>query len=156
VLRIKFSAERKFSAPKSASSPSAKTLWAIKTLYMEDKPWTKYWIKSFMKDQQHGQKRFKRLDKGYPPFEIDEALIDIVEFDEFIQIEERRVPLLIGSQFGIYPRIDDIPQFFNGEKLIAILGKSLLSGHIAGLSLYQIGKNEKKFKFNKIGYYENK
>jgi hypothetical protein len=122
---------------------------------MEDKPWTKYWIKSFLKDQQHGQKRLKRLEKGYPPFEIDEALIDIVEFDEFIQIEERRIPLFIGSQFGIHPSIDNIPQFFNGEKLIAILGKSLLSGHVAGLSLYQIGKNEKKFKFDKIGYYKN-
>jgi hypothetical protein len=122
---------------------------------MEDKPWTKYWIKSFLKDQQHGQKRLKRLEKGYPLFEIDEALIDIVEFDEFIQIEERRIPLFIGSQFGIHPNLDNIPQFFNGEKLIAILGKSLLSGHVDGLSLYQIGKNEKKFKFDKIGYYKN-
>jgi hypothetical protein len=31
----------------------------------------------------------------------------------------------------------------------------LLSGHVDGLSLYQIGKNEKKFKFDKIGYYKN-
>ena len=123
---------------------------------MEDKPWTKYWIKNFMNDQDHGQKRFKIINKGYPPFEIDKTLIDIVEFDEFIKIEEQRIPLFIGSQFGIDPRIDDIPQFLNGQKLIAILGKSMLSGGVAGLSLYQIGKNDKKFKYNKIGIYENK
>ena len=123
---------------------------------MKDNPWTKYWIKNFKNDLDHGQKRFKRLNKGYPPFNIDEAIIDIVEFEEFIKIEEQRIPLFIGSQFGISPRIDEIPQFFNGEKLIAILGKSLLSGHVAGLSLYQIGKNDKKFKFNKICFIENK
>jgi hypothetical protein len=32
----------------------------------------------------------------------------------------------------------------------------LLTGGVAGLSLYQIGKNDKKFKYNKIGFYENK
>ena len=117
---------------------------------MKGKPWTKCWIKNFKNDQEHGQKRFKRLCKGYPPFEIDEALIDVVEFEEFIKIEEQRIPLFIGSQFGINPRIDKIPQFFNGEKVIAILGKSLLSGHVTGLSLHQIGKNDKKFKLNKI------
>lgn len=123
---------------------------------MEDKPWTKYWIKNFKNDQDHGQKVFKRLNKGYPPFEIDKALIDIVEFEEFIKIEEQRIPLFIGTQFGIYPRIDDMPQLFNGEKLIAILHKSILSGGVFRLSLYQIGKNDKKFNYNKIGYYENK
>jgi len=131
-------------------------LYAIKKLYMEDRPWTKYWIKSFMKDQKHGRKRFKRLDKGYPQFEIDESLIDIVDFEEFIQIEEGRIPFFVGSQFGIQPKIDDIPQFFNGEKQIAVLGKSLLSGHVAGLTIFQIGKDEKKFNFNEIAYYENK
>lgn len=122
---------------------------------MVDRLWAKYWIKQFKNDQRHGQKRFKKLDKGYPRFEIDKALIDIVEFDEFIKIEERRIPLFIGSQFGINPRIDDMPEFFNGRKLIAILNKSLLSGHVSGLSLYQIGENEKKFNFNKVEHFKN-
>ena len=93
---------------------------------MEDRPWTKYWIKKFKNEQHNGKKRFKRLDKDYPPFEIDQSLIDIVEMEEFIKIEEQRIPLFIGSQFGINPKIDDMPEFFNGRKLIAILGKSLL------------------------------
>lgn len=122
---------------------------------MEDKPWDKYWINKFKNDQEHGQKRFKRLDKGYPPFEIDKALIDIVEFEEFIKIEEQRIPLFIGSQFGINPRIDDIPELFNGRKLIAVLSKSLLSGHVSGLTVYQIEKNEKKFNFNKVEHYKS-
>jgi hypothetical protein len=92
---------------------------------------------------------------GHPRFEVDKAIIDIVEFEEFIIIEEQRTPLFIGSQFGIYPKIDDIPQFFNGEKLIAILAKSLLSGCVSGLYLHQIGKNDNKFKSNEIAYYGN-
>ncbi len=122
---------------------------------MEDKPWTKYWIKKFKNSQEHGQKRFKRLDEGYPPFEIDKALIDIVEMEEFIKNEEQRIPLFIGSQFGINPNIDDMPEFFNGRKLIAILSKSVLSGHVSGLTVYQIEKNEKKFNFNKVEHYKN-
>lgn len=122
---------------------------------MEDKPWTKYWIKNFKNDQDYGQFRFKRLNKDYPSFEIDEVIMDVVEFEEFMKIEEQRIPLFIGSQFGISPGIDNMPDFFNGRKLIAILSKSLLSGHVNGLTLYQIEENEKKFSSKKIRHYEN-
>ncbi len=122
---------------------------------MEDRPWTKYWIKNFKKDEDHGQKRFKRLNVSYPRFEIDEALIDIVEFEEFISIEKQRIPLFIGSQFGMSPGIKNMPEFFNGRKLIAILNKSLLSGCVSGLNLYQIEENEKKFNYNKVKHYKN-
>ncbi len=122
---------------------------------MKDTPWTKYWIKKFKNEELNGQKRFKRLNKGYPPFDIDQSLIDIVEMEEFIKIEEQRLPLFIGSQFGISPNIDDMPEFFNGRKLIAILNKSLLSGHVSGLIVYQIEENEKKFNYKKVESYKN-
>ncbi len=122
---------------------------------MEDWPWTKYWIKKFKNDQDHGQKRFKKLNVDYPPFEIDEAIIDTVEWDEFIKIEEHRIPFFIGSQFGINPRIIEMPEFFNGKKLVAILSKSLLSGHVSGLNLYQIEEHEDKFNHNKIAEFKN-
>lgn len=121
----------------------------------EDKPKAKYWIKNFKNDRVHGYKKFKRLNVGYPRFEIDKAIIDTVEFEEFLNIEEQRIPLFIGSQFGIYPRIDEIPNFFNGRKVIAILSKSLLSGHVSGLKLFQIEKNDKKFTYNEIRLYKN-
>jgi hypothetical protein len=40
--------------------------------------------------------------------------------------------------------------------VIAILGKSVLSGVIAGLGLYQIDKNDREFTHNKIKYFENR
>lgn len=126
---------------------------------MEEVPWLKYWIKRLEQDEQYGNIRLKILNEGFnrlniKPNSID--IIDIVEVDEFIKIDLIRLPLFIGTQFGIYPRIESVPNFFNGEKVIAILGKSVLSGVIAGLSLYQIDKNDTDFTHNKIKYFENK
>ena len=122
---------------------------------MKEKPWTKYWLKNFKNDRYWGQKRFKRLENGYPHFEIDESLIDNVSFDDFIKIEEHRIPLFIGSQFGINPRIDDMSEFFNGRKLVAILEKSLLSGQVYGLTIYGIEENVKKFDHRKLISFKN-
>lgn len=116
----------------------------------QDRPWTKNWINNLRKDERFKDIRLKRLEKGYPPFEIDESLIDIVSAEEFVKIEEKRLPLFIGSQFGIHPEMNNIPDFFNGHKLIAILGKSLLSGSVDGLSIYEIGPDDKTFTRNKI------
>lgn len=122
---------------------------------MQDRPWTKLWIQKFKQDPLHGHKRFKRLQTGYPPFEIDDDLIDIVDLESFIKVEEDRIPLFIGTQFGIYPRIDKVPNFINGRKLVAILGKSLLSGHVAAVSLHQIEENDITFKFRKVATFLN-
>lgn len=122
---------------------------------MENRPWTTCWIKKFKEEQKNRQKRFKRLERGYPPFELDESLIDIVDMEEFILIEEFRIPIFVGSQFGIYPRIEKMPEFFNGRKVIAILSKSLLSGHVSGLTIYQIEENEKQFNYKRVERYPN-
>lgn len=122
---------------------------------MENRPWTTCWIKKFKEEQKNCQKRFKRLERGYPPFELDESLIDIVDMEEFILIEEFRIPIFVGSQFGIYPRIEKMPEFFNGRKVIAILSKSLLSGHVSGLTIYQIEENEKQFNYKRVERYPN-
>jgi hypothetical protein len=115
-----------------------------------------FWIDNFINDRNYGHMRFKRLEKGYPPFVIDDELIDTVEFEEFIKIENDRIPIFIGSQFGINPRIKEIPNFFNGIKLIAILSKSLLSGCVNGLTLYEINENDTTFDLkNKVGKYLN-
>ncbi len=122
---------------------------------MENRPWTTFWVKKFKEEQKNRQKRFKRLDRGYPPFELDEWIIDIVDMEEFVMIEEHRIPIFVGSQFGIYPRIEEMPEFFNGRKVIAILSKSLLSGHVSGLTIYQIEENEKQFNFKQVERYPN-
>jgi len=121
-----------------------------------------YWLKHFWENQEFGSFRFKRLDKGfngYPSFDFDESLLDIVNLDAFIKVEENRIPLFIGTQFGLYPWFYNYPEFYSEEKIIAVLGKSVLSGHVAGLALYKVDANSKHACYseaNKIIYFENK
>jgi hypothetical protein len=89
--------------------------------------------------------RFKKLHSGYHRFIIDTSFIDEVDNENFNSIEDDRVAFFIGSQFGISPQIDKIPDFFNGEKLVAILSKSLLSGNVYGLVIYQMLEGDKSF-----------
>lgn len=117
---------------------------------MQNRPATTSWIEKFKQDPLHGHKRFKRLETGYPSFEIDDDLIDIVDLESFVKIEDDRFPLFIGTQFGIFPRVDNVPGFINGRKLVAILGKSLLSGCVAGVSLHQIEENDTSFRLRKV------
>ena len=83
--------------------------------------------------------RFKRLKQGflgYPPFNFPEDLIDVVDLEEFVANERFRLPLIIGTQFGEYPRMNKIFKEISTSVRIAVLGKSLLSGHVAGLTIY--------------------
>ena len=117
---------------------------------------TTYWIKNFKQDKKFGHLRFKLLkDKGYLPFDIDKDLVDKVGLDDFVKIEENRIPFFIGTQFGIYPNIDEIPNFYNNYKLIGILGKSILSGCVAGLSIYKVYKDNKRKRF-RLAHFENR
>lgn len=124
---------------------------------MEDRPWSKYWIQHFKKDPIYGNKRFKFLKDLQMPIQIDPDIVDYVGEDEFSKIEEDRIPLGLGTQFGIYPRIVGTPNsaFCNGEKVVAFIAKSLLSGHVDGLNLYHIGKDEKTFLHRRIRHFPN-
>ena len=103
---------------------------------METRPWAMYWIKHFLNDPEFGFMRFKILERRYPPMDIDWSMVDKVGEEEFNKIEANRLPLIVGSQFGLHPMLDE--KFLNGTKYLAVLGKSLLSGCVAGLTIYQI------------------
>ncbi len=122
---------------------------------MGDRPETKYWLNKFQKDSLHGHKRFKRLPTGYPTFEMNEDLIDTVDYDKFIEIEEDRIPLFIGSQFGTEPDINKMSDLFNGRKLIAILNTSLHSGHVDGLYLCQIEEGDSTYSSAEVKIFKN-
>ena len=103
---------------------------------------TLYWVARFLSDKNFGHMRFKRLNVGYPMFDFDDELIDTVELDKFIKVEKNRLPLFIGSQFGIHPKMVNIPGFASEDRIIAVLAKSLLSGCVAGLSIYRVVKGD--------------
>ncbi|WP_300435963.1 hypothetical protein [Christiangramia sp.] len=85
--------------------------------------------------------KFKMLTSGYPGFDFPEDLLEEVDLSTFYEIEEDRFPLFVGTQFGTYP-LDFPLDTFEGKK-IAILHKSLLSGHQSGLSIYEIRKGKR-------------
>lgn len=103
------------------------------------------WIKQFKVNSNFGNLRFKKLDLGfggYPKFEFVDDLLDIVDLDTFVRIEEERIPLFIGTQFGISPDPDKIPDFCREDRIIALLPKSALSGKTLGLVFYKITKRK--------------
>jgi hypothetical protein len=118
-------------------------------------------MKHFKENLEFGNLRFKRLDKGfngYPLFDFDESIIDIVDLETFIKVEGNRIPLFIGTQMGLYPLFYDFPEFYNEDKMIAVLGKSVLSGHVAGLAIYKVDANSKHAcysKEQKVIYFKN-
>ena len=69
---------------------------------------------------------------------IDPDLVDVVPTEAFLNPEPHRLPLFIGSQFGINPRLESLPTPYVGVMTVAILGKSLLSGNVAGLSIHEV------------------
>ncbi len=79
--------------------------------------------------------RFKKLDCNYQHFYFPQHLYDIVETEEFQRIEEKRIPLFLGTQFGLFPDIQK--HFSDGGNgiLVGILCKSLLSGCVAGVKI---------------------
>lgn len=123
-----------------------------------------YWIKHFKQDKEFGHLRFKRLEDkehgGYPPFYIDESLLDKVGLDVFVKIENDRIPFFVGAPlFGINPRPDEIPNFFNGRKIIAVLSRSSFNSKIvAGLSIYKVYRGDKRdwLKLARFGNMEGK
>jgi hypothetical protein len=87
--------------------------------------------------------RFKKLDNGfygYPPFDISESYLDVVDLKTFIKKEPDRLPLFIGTQFGLYPYLYDYKAFYNEDKIIAVLGYSILTGIVSGLRLIEVNK----------------
>lgn len=101
------------------------------------------WLEHFNKNHKYSKLRFKKLDNGfcgYPPFDFDDKFLDVVDFDTFIKVEENRLPMFVGTQFGVYPRLINLPDFYEKNQIVAILGKSLLTGTVTGLSLYEIVK----------------
>jgi len=58
---------------------------------------------------------------------LKSAGIDIVDEITFLKLETNRIPLFIGTQFGVYPKKYADLEAFHGRK-IGFIGKSLLSG----------------------------
>ena len=106
-----------------------------------------YWIDQVKNDPKYGKLRFKYLKSISGRIAITDEIADCVELDEFLQIEENRIPLLMGSQFGVFPKPEEIFKDDSEERIIGILGQSMLSGCVAGMFLYVFSNNKLGEKF---------
>ncbi|AXT19803.1 hypothetical protein D7030_01430 [Flavobacteriaceae bacterium AU392] len=109
------------------------------------------WVDNLYKNNFWQDIRFKKLKSGYPKFDFPEHLIDEVELEEFLLVEDNRLPLFIGSQYGIHPNPEETFKGYDRSILVAKLDKSLLSGHVSGLSIcsYKGGR------FYEIEFFKN-
>lgn len=96
------------------------------------------WTKPFYGDPRFAQFRFKYPEKIQVKFDFPDQLIDLVSYEDYYKTEKDRIPLFIGSQFGIIPRFEKAKPLFGDQKHIAILGKSLLTGAVSSLKIYSL------------------
>jgi|GEM_PF-6635020 len=120
---------------------------------------TMFWIQRFKSSPDYGHMRFKKLQKefgGYPPFDMDESLIDEVDLDTFNKTEETRITLFVSAPlFGINPKPYRIPNFLLEDKIVAILHRASFSIIVGGLSIYLITAGAPKYNMTKLAYFEN-
>lgn len=106
---------------------------------------------NFFKDSFWKDYSFKILNKGYPEFEYPKDKMSIVKFEHFADNENSKIPLLVGSQFGIHPNPKEVFRGVDKVLLVARLNKSLLSGVVHGLGLYIYHKEN----FKEVAYFKS-
>ena len=99
---------------------------------------------NFQKDEDFGHYKLKWFTKNqlnpYLPFQVPDGIIEFVDENEFLMEEpDKRFPLFLGSQFGIFPKPQYDALFCKGAFYV-ILSKSMLSGLVNGLELVQISE----------------
>jgi hypothetical protein len=119
---------------------------------VKDYPECLYWVKEMRYNSRWSNIRFKKIDCGYPNFVMYSNLYDVENLENFITPEINRLPLFIGSQFGIQPKLEDIFKSYDENIQIAVLNKSLLSGAVAGLKIYLLKTN---YELEEIIFFKN-
>ncbi len=95
-----------------------------------------WWESHFIHDEIYGDIKLKKLDGAqYLPYKISSVIVETVELNDFLKLEDGRLPFLVGTQFGFFPRLNTINGFFLEPRIIALLSKSALSGNVAGLTI---------------------
>jgi len=93
----------------------------------------------FKRDKTYGHLRLKQLKTYQDLFHRISfdglSEIEFVDNRELVKIQKRRIPFFLWTTCGMIPGIDKIPGFFNGNKLIAILEKSILNAGVGCLCI---------------------
>jgi hypothetical protein len=108
---------------------------------------TSWWESHLLNDEIYRNIRFKKLDGGqYVPYNISSVPVDSVSLDIFLKGEDKSLPLIIGTQFGFFPRLNTIFGFYLEPRVVALLSKSVLSGNVAGMTICLIPGREQAWR----------
>lgn len=105
-------------------------------LFHEDRKFSKYTLKTCLPDMF----RFYRT----------EGILQSVDKSQFPLSRRKQIPIFIGSQFGIIPNPKSVQSTFRNNKYVAILSKSLLSGHVHGLRIQKVPRRINEDRINSV------
>jgi hypothetical protein len=107
------------------------------------------WTIHYQNDPEFSHIRFKRIKGSGQTFDFVTGWIDLVTPEEFFTPEPNRLPLFLGTQFGISPHLHLHKEFLTGHLRVAIIAKSQLSGNVAGLFIEDVNlvQSEPKKKY---------
>jgi hypothetical protein len=83
-------------------------------------------------------KRLKKLNIDYPVIQDPNEWIDVVDWEEFVKNEANRIPLLVANGWGLWPKAIPNENFFQEERIVALLHIYPLSGCIIGCEVYKL------------------
>jgi len=114
---------------------------------------TKSCFYKMMKDPTYGHLKMKWLSTDPSasnlPYYMPDDLVQQVTREEFyLREDDVRLPIFLGSQFGVFPRYSEIEPIPDGYLHFRI-SKSMLSGHMAGLSLLRWDAKQNDFQIIK-------
>ncbi|MDC0007029.1 hypothetical protein OAE07_03570 [Winogradskyella sp.] len=116
------------------------TLYHLEEILTNGKP-TLVWAKKLSEDKIWGDLHFKWFKPNQIKFDFVKCKIDLVDSWEEFCLTDGRIALLVGCQFGIIPKPDQT--LLLNQKHIAILAKSILSGHVSSLTIYNNPRHDR-------------
>ena len=116
------------------------TLYHLEEILTNRKP-TLLWAKKLSEHKKWGDLHFKWFKPNQIKFDFVKGKIDLVDSWEEFCLTDGRIALLVGCQFGIIPKPDQT--LLLNQKHIAILAKSILSGHVSSLTIYNNPRHDR-------------
>ena len=83
-------------------------------------------------------KRLKKLNIDYPIIQNPNEWIDVVDWSAFVKNESNGLPLLVANGWGLWPKAIHNENFFQEERIVALLHIYPLSGCIIGCEVYKL------------------
>lgn len=103
------------------------------------------WIQSIANHDIYGNLEFKipqnKVD-NYPIGDLKNLNVSFVSPEEFLMVDDQRIPLFIETSYGMTPDIEIVKFVANPKFRFAVIKSSFLSGHLFGLTIKEYNVSE--------------